>query len=284
MAYYGAMVNACSVNGANGNPSYVVLVEEVLESAKHEYLSLAQQFACEVTVISGAGDAPVLSFFAPSGEIGFCGHGTLAAAAWLDSLQAGSVSERLFQTQNGGIAVQRDKDGYYSYLQQAYGVQQYEDPAVVRQLTLVLGVDCLQVLISRGALREKLIIEVADKTALAAIEVKPELRDALCADTQTTGLYVYARGPVEQDGLVVFARYFPAGWGELEDMATASIAPTVIQPLCSTPENGLVLIKQGGPECDQAQLVVAHTENSDTWIVKGQCTVSMATQISVKPL
>lgn len=284
MAHYGAMVNAYSVNGVKGNPSYVVLVEAILESKKHEYLSLAQQFSCEVTVISGTGDTPALSFYAPSGEMGFCGHGTLAAAAWLDAFQAGAVFERFFQTQNGGIAVQRDKDGYYSYLQQAYGLQQYEDPAVVRQLTLVLGIDCLQALVSRGALREKLIIEVADKTALAAIELKPELRDVLCADTQTTGLYVYARGPVEQDRMVVFARHFPVGWGESEDMATASIAPTVIRPLCSTPENGLVLIKQGGSECDQAQLVVAHTENSDTWRVKGQCTVSMAAQIPVKLL
>ncbi|KWK48287.1 phenazine biosynthesis protein [Burkholderia stagnalis] len=278
MITHAARVHAFSINGQRGNAAIV------FATGAHERVDVdacaatADRLQCEVTWIHrdatprGSG----LRFFTPGGEIAFCGHGTLAAAAWLAARDGGAAAQ-VFDVGGAPIRVEQDAHGRWSYLQEAGGSEPVDGDALVDALA-ALGLrnpDALRaagaaLARSIGAPRDKLFVALPDAAALRDIALDPARRDALCTRLDTTGLYAYAVCDAAAPRLV--ARHFPLRCGMQEDMATAGIAPTVVRHAGFAAAAGDVVIDQGGPDCGNARLVVAAGTGSARRVA-GECVI-----------
>ncbi|KVN28606.1 phenazine biosynthesis protein [Burkholderia pyrrocinia] len=280
MITHAARVHAFTINGQRGNAAIV------FATGAHERVDVdacaatADRLQCEVTWIrrdatpSGSG----LRFFTPGGEIAFCGHGTLAAAAWLAARDGdGGAAAQVFDVGGAPIRVEQDAHGRWSYPQEAGGSQPVDSDALADALA-ALGLrnpDALRaagaaLARSIGAPRDKLLVALPGAAALRDIALDPARRDALCTRLDTTGLYAYAVCDAAAPRLV--ARHFPLRCGMQEDMATAGIAPTVVRHAGFDAAAGDVVIDQGGPDCANARLVVAAGPGSARRVA-GECVI-----------
>ena len=271
---HGAMVKAYTFDKQRGNPSYVLLTSTKEHHEAASYINLASRLACEVTVIEQEGAKHNVRFFAPSGEMVFCGHGTLAAAAWLETFHGTPLHQHTFCTKHAEIDVLRDSFGYYAYMQEAYAIVQDNDHEVLEQIEHALGIKVERVYFSVGAAREKVVVQVRDVSELSKIVLSVNVCDSFCESTKTTGFYVYSVGGAEaQAQRVITARHFPYGWKGEEDMATAAIAPTITQHLSVNDGCNEFVIMQGGPRSDYCKLFVEYIDERKAWSVKGECVV-----------
>ncbi|QUJ70606.1 PhzF family phenazine biosynthesis protein (plasmid) [Photobacterium sp. GJ3] len=103
------VVNAFTGGSANGNPAAVVILASWL--CDQALLSISQQAAQPVTAfVVARDDGYDIRWFSPEKEISLCGHGALAAAAWVMTLVP-SESISFFST-FGNLEIDRVADGY----------------------------------------------------------------------------------------------------------------------------------------------------------------------------
>ncbi|MFP3506037.1 PhzF family phenazine biosynthesis protein [Burkholderia sp. SIMBA_062] len=278
MIRHGAQVHAFSANGQRGNAAFVFATDAHERVDIGACTAMAERLQGEVTwIVRGATPSGLgLRFFTPGGEIAFCGHGTLAAAAWRAEHDDGGT-EQVFDVGGATIRVGQDAHGRWSYLQEAGRAQRIDDGDALADALAALGLPNPDVLRAAGATlarsigapREKLFVALPDAAALHDIAIDPVRRDALCMRVDTTGLYVYAVCGDAPPGLV--ARHFPLRCGTQEDMATAGIAPTVVRHAGFPDDAGDVVIDQGGPDCANARLVVSMAGPGTARRVAGEC-------------
>jgi PhzF family phenazine biosynthesis protein len=281
----GALVHAFSVDGERGNSAFV------FETLAHERvaidacIAMATGLQSEVTWVQreAAPSQIVLRFFTPGGEIAFCGHGTLAAAAWLAN-RDGSAADWLFDIGGTPVRVEQDARGRWSYLQEEAATQPIDGGEALVDAALALGLPDASAIRgagaklarSVGAPREKLFVELPDAAGLRDIAIDAARRDALCERLGTTGVYVFSvchTGPAPR----IVARHFPIRCGSQEDMATGGIAPTAVRHAGFVLAAGEVIIDQGGPDCRNARLVVSAARTGTARRVAGECVVGRDT-------
>lgn len=266
-----ALVFAFANGSVGGNPSYVVATEPGQDCVAAACTALAVARGCEVThvVFDVQAGAASVRFYSPAGPIAFCGHGSLAAAAW--AAASGRASEQLTLHYGAGSIDMhmRDAGREVGYLERAGQVAALSiDGPRLEQLRAALGLPDLrpdQVKLSAGgAQRLKALIELADADLLGAIAVSSAAADLLCEQLGVTGLYPYC---VAGEALVR-ARHFPMQCGAVEDMATGNIAPTVAQHVTAGASRPL-LIEQGGRDCKVSRLMLV--PDGPAWQVNGMC-------------
>jgi len=269
--YVGRLVHAFSIDGERGNPAFVCEVSPDQPIVPEQWTKLAIHVGSEVTCIQPAHDQSrrSLRFFTASGEIAFCGHGTLAAASFLHE-SGDRQASFCFQIGRSAIRIDRALDGGWSYPQPAYASYVLDDVIIEADIlraleitrahrpTRIASSKAIRVGRSVGAPREKLLLMLADPIYLREIVIDANARDQLCRRLDVTGVYACA---IRRDGGVprLAARHFPAGCGDHEDMATAGIAPTAVRFACLWSDDAIddaVIIEQGGPLCDNARLSV----------------------------
>lgn len=314
---HGAQVRAFSVDGARGNPAFVFATGPDEHSDEHACIAMAARRHSEVTWVRRVpGQAGIaLRFFTAGGEIAFCGHGTLAAAAWLAE-RHGAGPELRFEIGGTSWPVTRDAGGRWSYPQEAAGFQavnlgRAQDRArdladVERALGLPAGrlVDesadeqageqtgaspreqknaflprarGVKLVRSAGALREKILLEVPDSSVLSAIAMNAA--SAAARDALCERLQatgLYVFAIVREAGAPrIRARHFPLHAGEHEDMATGGIAPTVVRYAAFDDPGPDVVIEQGGPDCGHSRIVVSRSASGAAHRVAGECVVGV---------
>ncbi|MCM2541438.1 PhzF family phenazine biosynthesis protein [Burkholderia glumae] len=284
MIRHGTPARAFTVDGEHGNAAFVFATEAAAQVDFEACVALARRQQGEVTWLRrGAGSADAgLRFFTPGGEIAFCGHGLLAAAAWADA-HDGPRASRVFEIGGKPVSVLGDGARRWSYAQDGGGSEPL-DAGLLDDALRALGIARIDALRAAGATlarsvgapREKLLLELPDAALLAAILIDPAQRDALCERLGATGIYVFAVRDRVAPRLA--ARHFPHRVGTQEDMATGGIAPTVVRYArlaeAGTAAGAAVVIDQGGPACGLARLVVS--PSAGAWRVAGECVIEPA--------
>lgn len=271
-----ALVFAFANGSGGGNPSYVLATELGHGIVADACMAIAAARGYEVTHIEFgalAGEATV-RFYSPSGPIAFCGHGSLAAAAW--AAAAGRAEQRLTLHYGAGSIDMYVREGgrEIGYLERAGKVSSLDVDA--RRLALLqdaLGLCVLneqQVKLSvGGATRTKALIELAVPELLSGVNLCASAADLLCEHLGVTGLYPF----FVVDQTTIRARHFPKHCSGIEDMATGNIAPTIAQHLIPR-ANRCLLIEQGGSACNVSRLML--TPSGQAWQVSGMCRIADA--------
>lgn len=217
LAFY--QIDAFTREAFGGNPAGVCALEKpigeelMLAIAREKNLPATAFFAPE-------GDAFALRWFAPAGELGLCGHGTLAAGFVLLNLLHRDRTWIAFRSGAGALQVRRAGDRF---------ALDFPALAIEREC----GVD--DVATALGA-RPSSVWEAAGGRGLAVLDDPAQVRDlrpnvAAIAELSFSALIVTARGwPADCDFV---SRYFAPKHGIAEDYVTGS-AHCVLTPYWSS--------------------------------------------------
>src|SRR3954447_1227795 len=94
---------AFTTDPAGGNPAGVVLDASGLDDAAMQALAAEVGYSETAFVTDAGGGAYDVRYFAPTSEVPFCGHATIATAVAL--AERGAPPQLLFRTQAGEVAV-----------------------------------------------------------------------------------------------------------------------------------------------------------------------------------
>ncbi|MFE5297564.1 PhzF family phenazine biosynthesis protein [Streptomyces sp. NPDC056632] len=222
------VVRACLRGGAGGSPTAVVVEDDTpgarLGDAERRRIPVAWGTSHAVYVRRD-GDLTDLRFFTAEGELPACGHGTVAALALLAAREGGDRPYRAgLRTGQRVFAGRAERAG--DRLTAAFDpgrVDLREPTAEERALVLpALGLDPEaagpDVRIA-GVGRERLLVPVATRAALAALTPDLDALRAACDRFGLLGAYVHSAPTPEG---VLAARMFAPSIGVPEDIANAN--------------------------------------------------------------
>ncbi|RAO04692.1 hypothetical protein GAR05_00555 [Micromonospora saelicesensis] len=225
------IVTACLRDGRGGSPTSVV--DEYFSPAPRHPLSDAERSRVPVrmgtshAVFLGpvVGDEPVdLRFFTAEGELPACGHGTVAAVAFLAGRRRGGEHEFRLRVSGRTFVGRAVRDG--DQLRAAFD----PGPVAVRDATSVetdLVVDALGVAagdLLAGACvaslgRARILVPVRTPGAVVALGPHLDRLRAVCDQLGLLGCYVFS-APTRSGGVV--ARMFAPSIGVPEDIANVN--------------------------------------------------------------
>ncbi|NUW38826.1 PhzF family phenazine biosynthesis protein [Nonomuraea rhodomycinica] len=223
------IVHACLRDGEGGSPTAVMEEAPLSEDERRRVPVLTgTSHAVFVSAYDGPDgpDGPVASlrFFTAEGELPACGHGTIAALAFLAE-RAGSAEHRTTLRTPGGDLPGRavGEEGHVTASFDTGSVDLREPTAAECDLVLpALGVtpDILAPGARVAAVgRPRLLIPLATRPALAALDPDLDRLRAACDRLGLLGCYVYS--VPERSGRAA-ARMFAPSIGVPEDVANAN--------------------------------------------------------------
>jgi PhzF family phenazine biosynthesis protein len=209
--------------GAGGNPTLVIDGADAMSDA--ELIDAARRFGGECTCIFDCeAEHPRLRFFFPTGEMAFCGHGTLGAATILRARHPEAFAVRIGARSIQARVRHSDVEPAVAELTTPLGTVSAVDDDAASSALAALGLPRSALsrlpVLNAGTERPKTLLPLASVEALDAIATSEP--DVLRASRQlaSTGLYPF----VVLGAGIVEARQFPAGAGFLEDPATVTAA------------------------------------------------------------
>ncbi|MQY07664.1 PhzF family phenazine biosynthesis protein [Actinomadura macrotermitis] len=209
------IVHACLRDGRGGSPTAVMEEAPLTDAERRRVPALA---GTSHAVFVSAPEA-ALRFFTTEGELPACGHGTIAALAFLAEAQVHRTTLRTSRRTFTGRADQ-EKDHITASFD-AGPVDLREPTAAELDLVLpALGAGVLTHGARVAAMgRPRLLIPVATRAALSALAPDFERLRAACDELGLLGCYVYSAP--EHSGRVA-ARMFAPSIGVPEDVANAN--------------------------------------------------------------
>ncbi|WP_214415863.1 PhzF family phenazine biosynthesis protein [Sphaerisporangium fuscum] len=220
------IVRACLRDGEGGSPTAVMEETPLSDDERRRVPALmGTSHAVFVSAHDGA-DGPVarLRFFTAEGELPACGHGTIAALAFLAERAERAEHRTTLHTPGGAFAGRavREEDHITASFDTG-PVDLREATATECDLVLpALGVtpDILAPGARTAALgRPRLLIPVATRSAVAALDPDLERLRAACDRLGLLGCYVYS---VPEPSGRAAARMFAPSIGVPEDVANAN--------------------------------------------------------------
>ncbi|WP_052396996.1 PhzF family phenazine biosynthesis protein [Streptomyces sp. NRRL F-5123] len=218
------VVRACGrggPEGAGGSPTAVVAEREAAGAADAERAAVAPAAGVSHAVfVDSAPGRARLRFFTAEGELPACGHGTVAALAYLAARGNGRFQGELHA---GGAAfagrAEPDGAGYRA----EFRTRPVELHAATPDEAAAVG-DALGASIADGAViaslgRARMLLPVAGRPALHALTPDPARLRAACDRLGLLGVYVHT--PPSSDGRLA-ARMFAPSIGVPEDIANAN--------------------------------------------------------------
>lgn len=246
----------CTEDGHGGNPAWTLIAGPAARDHDHDPTALARAAATasatgvEVTLLTpGDGGSWRAVFMVPGGRLSLCLHGLIAGATRLWQDGAAPLAPLTIDTdagpqhltpviRDGAVtgAVCRLDGNHHRPCADAGAL------AIIARAAAATGLapDQFRHPPARaGAARPKLVLRIDDRHLIGQMTPDAAMVDALCRDTGTTGLYVYAHaGPAGTHAgaagihagaagaaSLIRARHFPAGIGLVEDIATGGSAP-----------------------------------------------------------
>lgn len=221
------VVRACLRDGRGGSPTAVMDEAPLTDDERRRVpVLMGTSHAVFVSAHEGRADGPVVSlrFFTAEGELPGCGHGTVAALAFLAE-RAGGEEYRATLHASGrafaGWSVREKKRVHAAF-----------DPGPVR-LREPTAIECDLVLPALGVTsdtlapgtrvatvgRPRLLVPVTARSALAALSPDLERLRAACDRLGLLGCYVYS-APTHTGRAA--ARMFAPSIGVAEDIANAN--------------------------------------------------------------
>ncbi|MFD8143976.1 PhzF family phenazine biosynthesis protein [Streptomyces sp. NPDC059708] len=238
------IVHACLRDGTGGSPTAVVLDDDRLSDEQRRRVPLDHGTSHAVFLQRRPEREPTVDqpaihirFFTSSGELPACGHGTVAALAFLASRAEDAGDYRaLLRTSTRTFEGRALREG--AYLTAAFDPGPVDlRQASAEELSLALpalgitAADPAQDVRVAGVGRKRLLIPVNDRAALASLDPNSGRLREVCDHLGLLGAYVYS--PPSPTGALA-ARMFAPSIGVPEDLAnansTASSHPTPSGP------------------------------------------------------
>lgn len=221
------IVDACVRQGSGGSPTSVLWDVVMSESERRQVPKLAcTSHAVFVSPIARTafGHQVALRFFTAAGELPACGHGTVAALAFLaaDSRKSDYVAElRAGGRSFAGRAI-RSTQGYSAMFDPGEITLRPATPEECRLVHASFG-DHPEIRSARACVanapRPRLLVEVQSDAELMRLAPNLELLGEGSKELQLLGCYVYSLG--SNDGRLR-ARMFAPAIGVPEDIANAN--------------------------------------------------------------
>ena len=215
------LVHACLRDGRGGSPT-AVLADPGWDDGVRRRLP-ARLGTSHAVFVSTPPEGPIaLRFFTETGELPACGHGTVAALAFL-AAQSDSDAPHLQLATPAGVLV-GDVSRRPDHLTTGFDAgsptvrKATAEEQAVALGALHPGIDATNVSVASNG-RERLLVPVASRAALAALTPDLERLRAGCEALGLLGCYVYS--PPAPDGRLA-ARMFAPAIGVPEDVANAN--------------------------------------------------------------
>ncbi|MFC8799149.1 PhzF family phenazine biosynthesis protein [Promicromonospora sp. NPDC057138] len=214
-----AIVRSCLRDGRGGSTTAVV-EETPLSDDERRRIPLMTGASHAVFVAAGEGRA-ALRFFTAEGELPACGHGTIAALAFL----AGNQRFRgVLRTAAGAFTGWSQNDGGQLRAGFETGPVEFREPRPqeLRPVLAALGIapdDAVPGASIASIGRERMLVPLGSRSALAALEPDFTGLRAVCDRLGLLGCYVYSR---PDSGSRLAARMFAPSIGVEEDIANAN--------------------------------------------------------------
>ncbi|MEU7908902.1 PhzF family phenazine biosynthesis isomerase [Actinoplanes sp. NPDC049118] len=242
-----AVVDACTRDGRGGSPTAVVIDDDALTDGTRRAIVHKAGTSHAAFLGTGTDGVPAVRFFTTAGELRNCGHGTIAAQAFL--LERGGAGPYRGRQRTGGrtfaTRAVRRRDGVEVWFDQ--GVVELRDrggadgDGIVTALGLAprdLAGDLR--IASPGTPR--LLVGVRGRRAL--LSMRPDL-DRLAAECRRLGwlgCFAFALSP---GGTTADARMFAPAIGVDEDLVNANSAGCLAAHLLSTGRGARIEVRQG---------------------------------------
>ena len=232
-------IAAFAMNGKGGNPAGVMLAEELPTAADMQ--TIARQIGYSETVFAAKqADGWRVRYYAPEGEVPFCGHATIALGAVLgERFGAGRYDLTLSQARIS-VEAEHGPQGWRAVLTSPPTRSQDLDPsllaevlALFRLTTSDLEPTFLPLLAHAGA--DHPVIALKDRAVLARMAYDFDTGRALMArQGWTTISLIHFAAPYQ-----VHARNAFAVGGVVEDAATGAAAAALAGAMVDRDWNGL---------------------------------------------
>jgi trans-2,3-dihydro-3-hydroxyanthranilate isomerase len=236
---------ACTRDGQGGSPTAVVIDDAALTDDDRR--AVAAQPGSSHTAFLETGAVPAVRFFTATGELRNCGHGTIAAQAYL--LHRSGAARHDGHQRTGGrtfaTTATRRGDGVEVWFDQ--GVVELSGHAAAEgDILAALGLtpddivlDDLRVA-SPGTRR--LLVPVRERRALMAMRPGFARLAAECRRLGYLGCFAYTR---ESSGRTAAARMFAPAIGVDEDIVNANSAGCLAAHLLDTGRDAAIEVHQG---------------------------------------
>ncbi|KAK2854169.1 hypothetical protein Q5P01_006830 [Channa striata] len=217
--------------GLRGNPAAVCPLGHELSDELYQQIA-AQMNLAETAFITGidprdtftTGSRFRLRWFTPTGEIGLCGHATLASAAVLFQHKENVNPVLVFETRSGDLAVTRQGEGYV--MDFPLNPPTRQDPNEFRDvITAAVGGHPVQD-VYFCSITKKLVILLADscdRSVLRGLRVDPvALQNSERSGRVMEVIITWKGATEEKPGYDFYYRNFSPWYGIPEDPVTGS--------------------------------------------------------------
>ncbi len=250
-----------------GNPAGVVPLAAWLDDALMQRIAGENNLAETAFFVRRADGHYGLRWFTPAVEADLCGHATLASAWLLFEELEPELKSVAFETRSGTLHVTRGRDGRHSVSLPADHMQQFEAPALARDIADALGT-AAPLELHRG---KNILAVFDDPASVRAIKGPGNIARAIPTDM---GLIVTAPG---DGGYDFISRYFAPHHGIPEDPVTGSahcaLAPYWAKRLGKKTLSARQVSPRGGD--------VSCTDDGARTIVAGPCVLYLRGEIAV---
>lgn len=240
------IVDACTRRGQGGSPTAVLIDDHRLDDDARRAVVRAAGTSHAAFVDT---EADAVRFFTTHGELTNCGHGTIAAQAFL--LHRSGAADHRGRQRSGGrafdtTALRRD-DGIEVWFDQGVIELHDSDPAGLDGVLDALGIepdaiaaDDAPSVASPGTPR--LLVPVSTAATLRALRPDLPRLDAECRRRGYLGCFVYTTSPVHGGAL---ARMFAPAIGVDEDVVNANSTGCLAAHLAATRGRNSIGVEQG---------------------------------------
>ncbi|WP_042420129.1 PhzF family phenazine biosynthesis protein [Streptacidiphilus anmyonensis] len=246
------VVHACLRDGTGGSPTAVVAESDALDDAARRRIpALARtSHAVFVDTRRHTGETTV-RFFTAEGELPACGHGTVAALAYLAERADLRAADEQRGTRLRATATGQPIDGLTAHqkglLKAEFAVPQVtlREPAndELALLLPALGLPLVRAAAVATLGRPRLLVQAPSRAALRGLSPDLPALDAACRQLDLLGCYVYA-GPAATEGRLA-ARMFAPAIGVPEDIANANSTACLAAALHAAGDLGLEASRPG---------------------------------------
>ncbi|WIM94158.1 PhzF family phenazine biosynthesis protein [Actinoplanes oblitus] len=207
------IVDACLRDGRGGSPTLVIDDTPMPDAARA--LAVRRSGASHGAFVTVGDDVADVRFFTSTGELPACGHGTVAALAWLAD-RLGRDGE--FVLRVSGRTFHGWAEGTEAWFEQAPVT--LREPSGVEPVLAALGLDPSAPGVRAASTgRWRLLVPVTSRTVLAGLRPDVDALRRACDAAGLLGCYVHS--PVEDGGRLA-ARMFAPSIGVPEDIANAN--------------------------------------------------------------
>ncbi|WP_327405949.1 PhzF family phenazine biosynthesis protein [Streptomyces sp. NBC_01288] len=217
-----SIVRACLREGAGGSPTAVL-----------DEVPLSDDERCRVPVLAGTSHAVFVSsrgsevslrFFTAGGELPACGHGTVAALAFLAARAGGSEYQGVLRAAGRSFAGRAVREGARFRAVFEPGPVELREPTADECALVLPTLGVTPGALAAGARvasvgRARLLVPVSSRSELAALVPDFETLRAACDRLGLLGCYVYS---VPTPAGRIAARMFAPSIGVPEDIANAN--------------------------------------------------------------